>query len=153
MGFPFTICWLIYVWLGKTEELFGIYFYSIINFDAEQYLSYKSIFVLTGITILLYIFSAFKILSGFGFTIFQVRIQKIMFFGSMVTLFVFVFYSDKDGYSLIMFFPWVAFFLSHFLSLKFIAVFTFHMFPRCSTLYYIKNSRCCFFREIIQKLL
>lgn len=119
VGIPMIICWLIYVWLGKTPELFGLYFYSIFNFDTEQYLSYKTIFVIAGITILFYILSVFKILSGFGFTIFQVRIQKIMLFASVVSLFIFVFYSDKDGYSFIMFFPWIAFFLSHFfLSIK-----------------------------------
>lgn len=119
VAIPLIFCWLIYVWLGKTEEFFGVFLYSIISFDVEQYLSYKAIFTLTGITLFLYIISTFKILSGFGFTIFQARIQKIMFFASLVALLVFIFYADKDGYSFVMFFPWVSFFLSHFfLSIK-----------------------------------
>ena len=119
VGIPFIFCWLIYVWIGNTQDLFDIYFHSLVSFDSETYLSYKSIFIISGFTILLYILSAFKILSGFGFTIFQVRSQKMMFFASLVMAFVFVFYSDKDGYSLVMFFPWFSFFLSHFfLSIK-----------------------------------
>lgn len=116
---PFIICWLIYVWYGKTDELFGIYFHSLFNFETAQFLTYKSIFVLSGTTIFLFSLSALKTLSGFGFTIFQVRIQKIMFFAAVVTSFIYFFYSDNDGISFIMFFPWVAIFLSHFfLSIK-----------------------------------
>ncbi len=119
VGIPLITCWLIYVWLGKTYELFGNYFHSIFSFETEQFLTYKSIFILLGTTIFLFTLSALKILSGFGFTVFQARVQKVMFFAAMVTLFIYVFYSDKDGYSFIMFFPWVAFFLSHFfLSIK-----------------------------------
>lgn len=118
-GIPCIICWLIYVWHGKTDELFANYFHSLFSFETEQFLTYKSILILSGATIILFTLSALKILSGFGFTIFQVRIQKIMFFATMLTLFIYIFYSDKDGYSFIMFIPWVAFFLSHFfLSIK-----------------------------------
>lgn len=116
---PFIFCWLIYVWYGKTDELFGIYFHSLFNFETAQFLTYKSILVLSGTTILLFGLSALMTLSGFGFTIFQVRIQKIMFFAAVVTSFIYFFYSDNDGISFIMFFPWVAIFLSHFfLSIK-----------------------------------
>jgi len=51
---------------------------------------------------------------GFGFTVFQVRIQKVMFFGNLMALIVNLLYSNNDGYSLILFFPWFAFFISHF---------------------------------------
>lgn len=116
---PFIICWLIYVWYGNTDELFGIYFHSLFNFETAQFLTYKSVFFLSGATILLFALSTLKTLSGFGFTIFQVRIQKIMFFAALISFFIYFFYSDNEGHSFIMFFPWVAFFLSHFfLSIK-----------------------------------
>lgn len=116
---PFIICWLIYVWYGYTDDLFGIYFHSLFDFETTQYLSNQSILVLSGVTIFLLCISVLKALLGFGFTISQVRIQKIMFFAAAVTAFIYFLYSDHDGVSFIMFFPWIAFFLSHFfLSIK-----------------------------------
>jgi hypothetical protein len=116
---PFLLCWLVYVWYGKTNELFGIYFHSLFNFETAQFLTYKSILVLSGSTILFFSLAVLKTLSGFGFTIFQVRIQKIIFFTAVVTFVIYYLYSNNDGLSFIMFFPWVAFFLSHFfLSIK-----------------------------------
>ncbi|NJN28131.1 MAG: hypothetical protein HC819_20250 [Cyclobacteriaceae bacterium] len=82
--------------------------------ESYQFLSYKALAIALGTTVVLFAISALKILSGFGFTIFQVRIQKTMFFAAFVALLIFMLYSSKDGYSIVMFFPWVAFFLSHF---------------------------------------
>lgn len=119
VSIPLIICWLIYVWYGNTQELFSNYFHSLFSLETEHFLTYKSILILSATTILLFILSALKILSGFGFTIFQVRTQKVMFFAAVVALLIYVFYSAKNGYSFIMFFPWTAFFLSHFfLSIK-----------------------------------
>ena len=91
VGIPFVICWLIYVWHGETNGLFANYLHSLFSFDTRQFLTYKSIFIASGTTIILFTLSTLKILTGFGFTIFQVRIQKIMFFASLVTLFIYIF--------------------------------------------------------------
>ena len=116
---PFILCWLIYGWFGYTNEFFINFLNSLISLETDQFLTYKSLLVVLSFTILLFILSALKILLGYGFTIFQVRIQKTMFSASLVSLFIFMVFSANDGYSLIMFFPWVAFFLSHFfLSIK-----------------------------------
>ncbi len=111
---PFIITWLIYLGYGKTDDFFGNYIHSLVDFQGEHYLSFKSLAVLTGTTAILFIISAMKILSGFGFTVFQVRIQKTMFFAGLVALAIYVLYTDQDGYSFVLFFPWIAFFLSHF---------------------------------------
>ncbi len=113
-GIPLLICWLVYLRTGNTHELYTNYFRGLFVMDFTQYLSYKSILILSGATIFLFAIAALKTLSGFGFTVFQVRVQKVMFFAALVSLFTYIFYADKDGYSLIIFFPWVAFFLSHF---------------------------------------
>jgi hypothetical protein len=113
-GIPMIICWMIYFWYGKTNQFGGNYFHSLFSFNTEEYLSYRSILILFGTTAILFIVSALKILTGFGFTVFQVRIQKVMFFSGIVSVLIYLIYSDKDGYSLVLFFPWIAFFLSHF---------------------------------------
>lgn len=116
---PLIICWLIYSGYGHTEELFSNYLNSFFRKSAENYLSTKSIFILFGSSIILFSISSFKTLIGFGFTIFQVRVQKVMFFAAIITLVIFIFYSESDGYSLVMFCPWGSFFLAHFfLSIK-----------------------------------
>jgi len=114
IGMPFIITWLIYLWYGAADELLRNYYYSLFDFETANLLSLRSILILGSTTIFLFLIAAFKILSAFGYTIFQVRIQKIMFFAAVVTLFIYTFYSDRDGYSLIIFLPWIAFFLSHF---------------------------------------
>ncbi len=111
---PFILCWMVYAWFGNTYEFYANYLHSLISYETDHFITYKSLLVVLGTTIFFFVIASLKILSGFGFTIFQVRIQKTMFFASLVSLFIFVLYSAKDGYSLIMFFPWVAFFLSHF---------------------------------------
>ncbi|MCK5702891.1 MAG: hypothetical protein KAI29_17130 [Cyclobacteriaceae bacterium] len=119
VGIPLIICWLVYVWHGNTHELYSNYFHSLFSIETEHFLTYKSILILSATTILLFTLSALKTLAGFGFTIFQVRTQKVMFFAAGVALLIYMFYSDKNGYSSIMFFPWAAIFLSHFfLSIK-----------------------------------
>jgi hypothetical protein len=111
---PIAIVWVYYVWNEETSGFYHNYLFALFRTHPESILSLKTILVLSGLTILLYAISSFKILSGFGFNIFQVRIQKTMFFASMVSLGIWLLYSDRGGYSLVVFIPWVAFFLAHF---------------------------------------
>ena len=111
---PFILCWLVYAWFGNTYEFYANYLHSLFSIETDHFITYRSFFIVLGATILFFFLAALKILAGFGFTIFQVRIQKTMFFGALISLFIFMVFSARDGYSLIMFFPWVAFFLSHF---------------------------------------
>lgn len=118
-GVPLIICWLIYVLYGEANALIANYFNMLIHPETKQYLSYFAISIVLGTTIVLFVIAFLKTLSGFGFTVFQVRIQKIMFLSAVVCSITFIVYTDKDGYGLVMFFPWIAFFLSHFfLSIK-----------------------------------
>ena len=119
VGIPLIICWLFYAWHGNTHEFFSNFLNSFFSFETKQFLTNRSILIFLGSTIFLFTISTLKTLFGFGFTIFQVRTQKIIFFATLVTLFIYVFNCDNDGYSFIIFFPWAAFFLSHFfLSIK-----------------------------------
>jgi len=111
---PFIITWLIYAWHGGGINFSGIFLHSILDFESTKFLALKSILILGSTTILLFVIASLKILSGFGYTVFQVRIQKIMFLAAMVMLIIYTVYSDHDGYGLIIFFPWIAFFASHF---------------------------------------
>lgn len=111
---PFIITWLIYSWHGAGNNFTGIFLHSIIDFDSTKFIALKSILILGSSTLILFVIASLKILSGFGYTVFQVRIQKIMFLAAMVTLITYTVYSDHDGYGLITFFPWIAFFASHF---------------------------------------
>jgi hypothetical protein len=111
---PFILCWLVYVIYGQAGNLVGIFFHSLIDFEKENYLSKQSLFILGGSTILVFTIACIKILLGFGFTIFQVRMQKVMFFASLISLGIFLLYSDKDGYGFVLFFPWMSFFLTHY---------------------------------------
>lgn len=116
---PLIIGWIMYAWQGEAGSLFSNNFYSLFDQSSNLYLSSKSILILSGSTIIIFIIASFKTLTGFGFTVFQVRIQKVMFFGSLMALIVNLLYSNNDGYSLILFFPWFAFFITHlFLKIK-----------------------------------
>ncbi|MCG8309990.1 MAG: hypothetical protein MI975_21520 [Cytophagales bacterium] len=111
---PFTICWLFYIWKSDTQNFFGHFVHSLFVQNSFDYLSANNLLLLGGITLFFFGIASFRILSGFGFTVFQVRIQKIMFFAFVVCFFKYLLYAESDGYSLVMFFPWTAFFLSHF---------------------------------------
>ena len=119
IGVPFVIAWLIYLWNGAGYDLYRNYLVTLINFESAHFLSSRSILILSSTTLFLFVIAAFKILSGFGFTVFQVRIQKVMFFAAIVSFVIYTIYSDRDGYSLVLYLPWVAFFLSHlFIKIK-----------------------------------
>jgi hypothetical protein len=111
---PVAIAWVYYVWNDETSGFYHNYLFALFRTHPESILGLKTILVISGLTILLYAISSFKILSGFGFNIFQVRIQKTMFFASMVFLGIWLLYSDRGGYTLVIFIPWAAFFLTHF---------------------------------------
>jgi hypothetical protein len=111
---PVAIAWVYYVWNDQTSGFYHNYLFALFRTHPESILGLKTILVISGLTILLYAISSFKILSGFGFNIFQVRIQKTMFFASMVFLGIWLLYSDRGGYTLVIFIPWAAFFLTHF---------------------------------------
>lgn len=111
---PFGIIWLFYLWQGQSSAFIQIFLFSVFHTEADNFMEIRSILFLTGFTIFLYIISSLKILSSFGFNIFQVRIQKTMFFASIVCLLIWLFYADHSGTGLIIFLPWTAFFLSHF---------------------------------------
>jgi hypothetical protein len=111
---PLALSWLIYIWNSQTEDYFYCYIFSLFRKEVASFLNFKSIFAVSGLTILLYIIGSLKILNALGFNIFQVRIQKTMFFASMVFIFIWYFYGEQAGYGMVMFLPWIAFFLTHF---------------------------------------
>ena len=111
---PLVICWLNYVWRGDTNNYFGHYLHSLFVKNSLKYLTVNNLIILGGATLLLFGIASFRILSGFGFTVFQVRIQKVMFFAFVMCLLIYLLYAESDGYSMVIFFPWIAFFLSHF---------------------------------------
>lgn len=114
MTIPFIICWLIYVWQGDSSNFFSLFVHTLFIQKVKIYLALNSILILSGVTLIIFGIASIKILSGFGFTVFQVRIQKVMFFAFIVSLCIFFLYDENDGYGLILFFPWISFFLAHF---------------------------------------
>lgn len=111
---PLAVCWIVYAWYGDTGELYSSFFQSLFELNAKDYLGIKTISILIGASTFIVVIAIAKTLLGFGFTVFQVRSQKVMFFASVFSLIIFLTYADKDGYSFIMLFPWGAFFMSHF---------------------------------------
>jgi hypothetical protein len=111
---PIAMTWVYYVWNGETSNFYHNYLFALFRAHPASILSLKTILILSGLTVLLYVFASFKTLSGSGFNIFQVRIQKTMFFASVVSLGIWLLYSDRAGYSLVVFVPWAAFFFAHF---------------------------------------
>ena len=99
MLIPIVIIWLNYVWRGDTENFFGHYLHSLFIQNSFKYLSVSNLLILGGITLFIFGIASFKILSGFGFTVFQVRIQKVMFFAFVMCFLIFIIYSESDGYS------------------------------------------------------
>ena len=114
MLIPIVICWLNYLLRGDTTNFFGHYLHALFVQNSLKYLSFNNLLLVGGSTLVLFAIASLKILSGFGFTVFQVRIQKVMFFAFVICFMIYIFYAEADGYSLILFFPWIAFFISHF---------------------------------------
>lgn len=111
---PMVLVWLFYYWRSETHGFYAFYISKLFLPRSQFYLELKLVLLFTGITLALYLISSLKILSGLGFNIFQVRIQKTMFFGSIVSFLIWSRYSERSGVEFIMFLPWLAFFLTHF---------------------------------------
>ena len=111
---PSLIVWLFYVWQDQAMAFYNYYAGAVFRLNPGSLLEVKTILILYGFTIALYLISSFSVLSGLGFNIFQVRIQKTMFFASIVMTGIWFFYTEKSGEEMVMFLPWIAFFLSHF---------------------------------------
>ncbi len=111
---PLSLVWLFYYWQSETAGFYTFYLSGLFFPKSQLYLELKPVLVFTGITAALYLIASLKILSGYGFNIFQVRIQKTMFFASIVCFIIWIRYADRSGTGLILFMPWIAFFLSHF---------------------------------------
>lgn len=111
---PLIICVLIYIWFGNTHALMHNFVGSIFKIQDSYLLSYQSLAWLLGPSVFLFIIAVFKVLAGFGFTVFQVRVQKTMFFAALVMTGIYILYSRHSGHGIIAFFPWMSFFMSHF---------------------------------------
>jgi hypothetical protein len=73
--------------------------------------------ILLSVPILILLDSIRRVFRSPGYTNFQVRLQTVFFFLIIVFVFVWFFYSDRDGLNLIMLAPFMSFFLSHSLLL------------------------------------
>ncbi len=112
--FPFVLVGLYYAWHGHLGDFLNNYILSLFTTERTVFMDIWQLLKLFGLTIFIYSFASLKILTGYGFNVFQVRIQKIMFLCFLIASLIWVFYADKTGNVLIMFIPWIAFFLCHF---------------------------------------
>jgi hypothetical protein len=111
--FVFFVLWMLYAWKGQTRALNVAYFQSIFHGSVESYWDFKSILIIASVPILVLLDSILRVFRFPGYTNFQVRLQTVFFLTTFVSLFVWVVYGARNGQSLVVFVPVLAFFLSH----------------------------------------
>ncbi len=111
---PGVLIWLAYYWHGHTYEFYVNFFYKLFHTHPDHFLSFAVMAKALALPAAFFLIAALKTLSGLGFTIFQIRIQKVIFLAFIIMVFIWVLYANRDGYELILFLPWMAFFLTHF---------------------------------------
>ncbi len=111
---PLALTWTIYYWYGFTHEFYVNFLFRLLHTHPDHFLSFEVLTRALALPVLLFIIAALKTFSGFGFAIFQIRIQKVIFFAALVMTFIWILYASRDGYALVLFLPWASFFLTHF---------------------------------------
>lgn len=89
-------------------------FFSLIH-DKENMLGLSSLSLIIGIPTLIFVASLYKTFTISRFTNYQVRVQQVMFMMFIAAWTVWILSDVKAPYQLIVFIPFMAFFIAHFL--------------------------------------
>jgi len=116
-AFPLIILWMVYFLKGETHVLNEFYFRSLLHLDYKKYLSYTHIGAIMAIPFLLTTLAVLKTFGSHGFINYQVRIQNIFFLFLIFLTAGWFLWGEKNGSSLIVFIPIMAFFFTHYVQL------------------------------------
>lgn len=111
--FTFFVAWLLYVWKGHISEFHINFVNSFFRRAIHYYWSVRSILFLIAIPFLFFLSSVWSVIRHPGYTNYQVRVQSIFFLSLLAAVPIWLIYSERGGFSFIIFVPAFAFFVSH----------------------------------------
>src|SRR5690606_12180496 len=113
-AFTFLLVWMYYYVIGESSALINNFIGPLFNLDYRNYLTLNEIMIIAGIPVVYLLVSIFKTFQSMGFTNYQSRIQNLIFLFFAFTTVGWFLWSQKSGASLIMFAPFLSFFLTHY---------------------------------------
>lgn len=113
-AFTFLLVWMYYYVIGESSALVNNFIVPLFNLDYRNYLTLNEIMIIAGIPVVYLLVSIFKTFQSMGFTNYQSRIQNLIFLFFVFTTIGWFLWSQKSGASLIMFAPFLSFFLTHY---------------------------------------
>lgn len=113
--FPFGIIFIYFFWQESLQSL--IFQWIEFNFlsDVESFIDYKSILIIIGLPIIIFLISLYKTFTAGRFTNYQVRVQQVMFIMFIAALGSWWISEEKAPNELLLFVPSFAFFITHFI--------------------------------------
>lgn len=111
--FPFLLLFTFYYWRdGLSELLTNLFYYSLTQ--SKNFINLHDIAIIVVIPVLFTSIAILKVLNATGFINYQVRIQSVMVFLSMVGLLILFFIPQLTMYHFLIFLPPMALFISAF---------------------------------------
>ena len=113
-GFTFLIVWMYYYYRGESSALINNFVLPIFSFDYVNYLLLNEMLIILAVPAAFLLISMFKTFQSMGYTNYQSRIQSLIFLFLVFTAIAWILWSQKSGASLVMFVPFISFFLTHY---------------------------------------
>ncbi|GAA5032724.1 hypothetical protein GCM10011506_23280 [Marivirga lumbricoides] len=112
---PIAVVALYYFWHNALGEMLYQWILFTLIHDKENVLGLTSLSLIIGIPTLVFVASLYKTFTISRFTNYQVRVQQVMFMMFIAAWSVWILSDVKAPYQLIVFIPFMAFFIAHFL--------------------------------------
>lgn len=113
--FPFGILFIYFFWHESLQNLIVQWIEFNLFSQTAPLIDYKSIFIIVGLPVIVFLISLYKTFSVGRFTNYQVRVQQVMFIMFLAALGSWWVSDEKAPYELLLFIPSFAFFITHFI--------------------------------------
>lgn len=113
-AFIFLLVWMYYYALGESSALINNFIVPLFSLDYQHYLLSNEILIITAVPLAYLLISIFKTFQSMGYTNYQSRIQNLIFLFFVFTAIGWFLWSQKSGASLVMYAPFISFFLAHY---------------------------------------
>jgi len=106
-----------FIWFDGFTEMFNNWIVFTLTYTNESLIGIWSFLMIIAIPVLFYLIALYKTFSTARFTNYQVRVQQVMFIMFLAAWGSWLLSNDKAPYQLVIFVPFVAFFITHYVLL------------------------------------
>ena len=114
---PFTLVSLYYLWRGAFVEMLNEWVLYTFSFASDNLLNLPSFILIIAVPVLFLFIALYRTFTYPRFTNYQVRVQQVMFIMFLAAWACWLFSNNKAPYQLMIFVPFISFFIAHYLLL------------------------------------